>query len=273
VILFALLVLIALPASADEGAGPSGGGVLDGNTILVGIIAPGSTGGAGGAPGSGDVAPYRYVWIPADTSGSSGNGLENTCPTGDPGNPWGWVYTLVVQDLDGNVVRTERRCVPLNPDGSIPPAPESPPVPSIADIWRAALAQIGPPTLGVNPEPVGLTGLETWFWYDGSSTVAVSVSLQGWTVTGTAHLSEVAIDTGDGGTAVATAPGSHTEPAARHVYETKGAYDLTITARWEADVVLSGPGLPARPTPIGAAVLRTSRTYPVQEVRSLLVEP
>jgi hypothetical protein len=136
-----------------------------------------------------------------------------------------------------------------------------------------ALRDLPAPHAGINPRPTGLTGLETWLWYDGPHEVAISTGVRGWIVTGRARVVEMTFDMGEGREVSSGTGGSEAEPAARYVYETKGDYEVVVTARWEADVVLTGPGLPSgRPTPIGSAVLRASESYPVQEVRGHLVE-
>jgi hypothetical protein len=265
-----LLLAIDAPLAVAEGVDPTpsaGGGVGDSN-FWVGIIAPGSTG-SGGPISAGDPAapqPYTYTWVPVQGTPLPSGAV---CDAGF-GTIGTW-YGLVIRDLSGAVVSTENHCLPVNPDGT-PVLPELPPVPTIGDIWAAALREITRPALGINPRPTGLTGLETWLWYEGPSELGVSTSIGAFTVTGTAYLREVTFDMGDGEPVTATTPGSAEAPAARHVYETKGTYEVVITATWEADLVLSGPGLPARPTPIGSAVLRSSETYPVQEVRGLLVD-
>src|SRR5262249_60691124 len=165
----------------------------------------------------------------------------------------------------------EVRCPGLEPAGSLPPPPATPPVPSIGEIWRAVLRQIPPPGIGINPRPTGLTGLATWLWYQGPEELQVSTSIGPWTVTGTARVQDVVFDMGEGRTARADRAGSEADPAARYADETKGRYHIVATARWGADFVLTGRGLPARPTPMGVAVLRSSEDYPVQEVRGLLV--
>ena len=246
---------------------PSGGGAISGDTIIVGIISPGQ-GGGGGAVSAGDPngpAPYKYTWVPGGVFG--GRGPSCDAGFGEPG----WLHTLVVTDLSGAIVSQEVQCLALNPDGSLPPPPALPPVPSIGEIWRAALRQIPPPKIGINPRPTGLTGLETWLWYEGPEELQVSTSIGPWTVTGTARVQDVVFDMGEGRTARADRAGSASDPAARYVYETKGRYRIVATARWGADFVLTGPGLPPRPTPMGVAVLRSSEDYPVQEVRGLLV--
>jgi len=256
---------VALAESGDPN--PKAGGGVSGDSFFVGIIAPGQSGGAG-AVNTGDPngpAPYKYTWVPGGVFGGRGP----SCDAGF-GRP-GWLHTLVVTDLSGAIVSQELRCLALNSDGSLPTPPALPAVPSIGEIWRAALRQIPPPKIGINPRPTGLTGLDTWLWYEGPEELQVSTSIGPWTVTGTARVQDVVFEMGEGRTARADRAGSEADPAARYVYETKGRYSIVAMARWGADFVLTGPGLPPRPTPMGVAVLRSSEDYPVQEVRGLLV--
>jgi hypothetical protein len=259
-----LQTLVIAPSACAEGNNPSAGGGVNDDSFFVGVISPGQTGGNGSVGGTNGVSPYTYTWVPAGIIA----GVGPICDAN--GAPGSW-YGLVVRDLAGTVVSNENRCVPLNPDGGLGAPPALPPVPTTGDIWRVALRQIDAPRLGVNPSPVGLTGLETWLWYDGPSELEVAAGIGPWTVTGTARLAEVTFDLGDGETVTAARAGSEADPAARYVYETKGTYEVVVTARWTADFVLSGPGLPSRPTPMGSAVLRSTSEYPVQEVRGLLV--
>jgi hypothetical protein len=255
------------PLGASDQDQPTAGGGTIGDSFFVGIIAPGRGGGSGNVS-AGDPngpPPYKYTWVPGGII--AGRGASCEAGFGQPG----WLHTLVVQDLSGAIVSQEVRCLALNPDGSLPAPPSLPPVPSIGEIWRAALRQIPPPKIGINPRPTGLTGLDTWLWYEGPEELQVSTSIGPWTVTGTARVQDVVFEMGEGRTARANRAGSESDPAARYVYETKGEYRIVATARWGADFVLTGPGLPPRPTPIGIAVLRSSENYPVQEVRGLLV--
>jgi hypothetical protein len=270
-IVFALAIgtlSASTPALADTWGGPpEGGGGIGNDNFWVGIIAPGQSGGSENVT-TGDTngpSPYRYTWLPPTTGGFGP--IDPICDAGSgaPGQP----RTLVVQDLTGSIVNMEARCVRVGPAG--PQLPQLPPVPSIGEIWRAALRQIPPPKIGINPRPTGLTGLDTWLWYEGPAELQVSASIGPWTVTGTARVQDVVFEMGDGRTARASEAGSEANPAARYVYETKGQYRVVATARWGADFVLTGPGLPPRPTPMGVAVLRSSEDYPVQEVRGLLV--
>jgi len=261
---FLMTPTVALAEWGDPN--PQAGGGVAGDSFFVGIIAPGLSGGetvSAGDPNG--PPPYKYTWIP----GGLVAGRSPGCDAGF-GAP-GWPYTLLVQDLSGAIVSQEIRCVALNPDGTIPAPPALPPVPSIGEIWRAALRQIPPPKIGINPRPTGLTGLDTWLWYEGPEELQVSTSIGPWTVTGKARVQDVVFEMGEGRTARADRAGSEADPAARYVYETKGRYRIVATARWGADFVLTGPGLPPRPTPMGVAVLRSTEDYPVQEVRGLLV--
>ena len=253
--------IVATPASAAyavNGDRPvGGGGVEPDGTIVVGIEQPGANGHNGvvsiGSPAI--PSPYRYVWVPAFASVYDTN-PSPACPV--PGETRWWRVTY---DLAGNEVGVAEVC--LGPNA---PKPALPPVPTIADIWAFALKDIPRPALGVDPQSAGLTGLDTHLWYDGPETVSIGATIGEWTVIGTAHLVSATFDTGDG-TRTAAAPRPHTNVT----YERKGDRTLVITARWEADVVMTGPGVTARPTAIGAALLRTTQPYHVREVRSVLV--
>jgi len=269
-VLAALVVGLLAAQATNAGAGggdqnpPGTGGGVNPESFWVGIIAPGSSGSSGyiGADDPNGPRPYTYTWVPFG-AGAFGPTEPQCGGFGAVGTP----YTLIIRDLSGAIVNMEAHCIP---EGQ--PVPTIPPVPTIGEIWRAAMRDITEPAIGLNPRPTGLTGLETWLWYEGPHELAVSAGIGPWTVTGTARLTEVTFDMGDGDPVTASTPGSEAEPAARFVYETKGTYDIEVTVRWTADLVLTGPGITARPTPIGSAVLRSTERYPVQEVRGLLVD-
>jgi hypothetical protein len=270
ILVFAVMgtLCYSTPVLADTWGGPpAAGGGTSGDSFFVGIVAPAQDGGARNVSSADPAAApaYRYTWLPPTTGGLAP--IDPICDAG--AGAAGRPYTLVVQDLNGGIVNMESRCVAVGLAG--PVLPDLPPVPSIGEIWRAALRQIPPPRIGINPRPTGLTGLDTWLWYEGPAELQVSTSIGPWTVTGTARVQDVVFEMGEGRTARATDPGSEANPAARYVYETKGRYTIVATARWGADFVLTGPGLAARPTPMGIAVLRSTEDYPVQEVRGLLV--
>lgn len=264
VVVLAAVLGTAQPAFAPDQDQPDASGGVGSGSFWVGIVAPGSSGSSGliGADDPNGPRPYTYTWVPFG-AGSFGPTEPQCGGFGAVGAP----YTLIIRDLSGAIVNMEAHCVPQGQ-----PVPELPQVPTIGEIWRAAMRNIPGPKAGINPRPTGLTGLETWLWYEGPQELAVNASIGPFTVTGTARLTEVTFNMGDGEPVTASSPGSAAEPATRFVYETKGTYDIEVTARWTADLVLTGPGLTARPTPIGSAVLRSTERYPVQEVRGLLVD-
>src|SRR5436309_1635651 len=202
---FGIAVMSSSPAFADTFGGPPGaGGATAGDSFFVRIIGAGQTGGSGSVS-AGDPngpAPYRYTWVPGGVFGGRGP----SCDVGF-GQP-GWLHTLVVTELSGAIVNQEVRCLALNPDGSVPAPPAAPPVPSIGEIWRAALRQIPPPKIGINPRPTRLTGLEPRPWYEGPEELQVSTSIGPWTVTGTARVQDVVFEMGEGRSARADRAGS-----------------------------------------------------------------
>jgi hypothetical protein len=185
----------------------------------------------------------------------------------------GWWYLIVGHDrATGTIVSREPVCVPF-PDPSDPGPPPPPPVPqppTIGEIWRAVDLPV--PAIGVNPSDRGVTGLETWLWTATPDSVVIDVTIDGFVVTGTARVVGYRFDTGDGAVIDAAGPGTETEPAARHTYETKRTYDLHVETVWQADAVMDGPDLtaPVR-VDLNQAVVRSTRSYQVVEVRSILV--
>jgi hypothetical protein len=99
------------------------------------------------------------------------------------------------------------------------------------------------------------------------------VTLDGFTVTGTARLVGYEFRFGDGPPVRTTTGGSIEQPAVRHVYETKGEYEIGIATLWRGEFVMTGPGIRA-PLPIDlrTAELDASIDYRVVEIRSVLVD-
>jgi hypothetical protein len=131
-------------------------------------------------------------------------------------------------DPDGNPA-----CIP-RPAGRVPP-----------DWWQIDLPTDG--AVAMNPDPKGLTGLDSWFWYDGTTEISwqppVYVGVRGdCTIIPapppaihTARVTAWRYDVEDTrpGRYTATQPGSEEEPAATHQYRTKGEWDVTITCTWQ----------------------------------------
>ena len=222
--------------------------------------------------------PFVYEAVPNSAPGFS---LENLCNAGDgpfdPNGPvpWGWRYTVYKRDrATGELVgEPQTICVPLtDPTSTTPPPPPAlPQPPTIGEIWRAVDLPV--PALATSPATQGVTGLETRVWAaDPRTEVGVSVSLDGFSVTGTARLVGYEFDFGDGTPTETAAPGSAARPAARHVYETKGDYTLRVSALWHGEFVMTGPGIGAPlPVDLRTAQLTTTRDYPVVEIRSVLI--
>ena len=94
------------------------------------------------------------------------------------------------------------------------------------------------------------------------TSVAVSVTLDGFTVTGTAQLVGYEFDFGDGASTSTTTGGSEPQPAVRHTYETKGEYTLASRACGAASFVMTGPGI-TTPLPVD---LRTAQLTTTRDV-------
>jgi hypothetical protein len=225
------------------------------------------------------------------------------CPDGSPR-----VYRLLTW-LDGELWNSKVRDIDFGgrfgPGGLVPYAPrrsDGTPavfgsdglVPDVAycvqpigDIDLAAeilqRAPDGTPVL--NPLTNGLTGLDTWLWYDGGIEIppftltvddpgsGIRLEVEAW-----AELEAFTWDMGDGTVVTAATPGSDADlpqsAAATHRYERKGDYTITFTAAWNGTYRW-------RQLPAGAwsgstsfagnpATISTSIPYHVAEIRSLL---
>ena len=150
-----------------------------------------------------------------------------------------------------------------------------------AEIQRRAPA--GEPL--INPSSRGLTGLDTWLWYEGGTTIppftltvdepgsGVGLEVEAWAV-----LESFAWDMGDGTVITSTIPGSGEDlpesAAAVHRYERKGDYTITFAVGWTGTYrwrQLPG-GTWSTPIPFAGnpAVISTSIPYRVVELRSIL---
>ena len=146
--------------------------------------------------------------------------------------------------------------------------------------------------IGMNPDPLGLTGLESRFWWTGTDAMAWTLDtgtpgiaadctfVPPPTLTLTAAIAwwdwdlgrDLIINPNTGRHSPQPAaghrpgqpcPGSPENWAVGYVYETKSRDRVvSVTATWIAD----DPSLPPLTVPAG------SRPHPVQEVRSVLVE-
>ncbi|MCZ7530128.1 MAG: hypothetical protein M5U31_07145 [Acidimicrobiia bacterium] len=177
----------------------------------------------------------------------------------------------LIDRTTGEALFTRVRCVPLDPDA---PAPEpTPDPPSPASIWDAV--PVPTPSVSVNPAGEGVTGLETWLWLEGTTSLDVGpLSLDGWSVTATATVERIVWDMGDGGSTSAARAGGPFDPAASYTYETKSGaapYTLSVTTRWRGSATISGFGVTLTED-LGTVTTTGSRAYDVDEIRSVLIE-
>jgi len=136
-----------------------------------------------------------------------------------------------------------------------------------------------------NPLTQGLTGLDTWLWYDGGTEIppftltvddpgsGIRLEVEAW-----ARLETFTWDMGDGTVVTAAIPGSDAvlprSAAATHRYERKGDYTITFTAAWNGTYRWrqAPGGIWSSPIPFAGnpATISTSTPYHVAEIRAIL---
>ena len=155
-----------------------------------------------------------------------------------------------------------------------------PPKPNVDETISALVPS---PELGVSPIVRGLTGLETWFWYEqeepisGYPYIPLTLTVEDeannvtYTVSAEAWISQYRFDTGDGVILGADRPGGDGEghAAVTYMYETTGTFDITWDVSWVGEYTWSGyTGVEV----LGPLVLSGARPYNVIEIRSVLVD-
>ena len=274
-----VIAILSMPGVANGAGGESG---LSGSPPQLGVglrvSVPGATGTGHDTYAADDPNAPRPVFeraIPASSGGLVDLCMAPDGPTGPGyalGNGWNYYIELFATATGVYLSTLGTVCVPFGPAGAgtLPPPPPVSQPPTIGEIWRAVGLPI--PAIGVSPEARGVTGLPTWIWTSGSAPVAVSVSLSGFRVTGTARVAGYGEFPGEGGWVRSRAGGSVGHPAFTHTYETAGTFRLGVATLWSASAVLSGPGL-ATPLTIalGTAVVTNGRDYPVVSVTTHLL--
>jgi hypothetical protein len=285
-VLLATLAAGLSPASAQT----SGCSIIDRGGTECSIIDPGTP--APPAPGETSVRNSsppgpRFVWLnillACDAAVSSGwtpiSDLDAAvfdfslaAGSGEPAEPGElWIGELYLPTSGG----TNSGFISCVGVGSAAP-PQPPPLPTAGEIWGEALTF--EPEVNIDPYVRGLTGLETYLWYEGPTSDAVSLTLNGYGVAAQIEAVEFRWDVGgesrEGGQVYASpVPGSAEDPAAVHTYAIPADVTLVHEILWVGSAVLSGPGLPAGGVTIdlGQAFLTTARAYDVIEVRTPLV--
>jgi hypothetical protein len=263
--LVASFVLAPQGARAEfVGGGTVGGG---GNVeVHIGVSAPGTNDPSN--PGKGADRPlvqYVLSWSVDETPAQVGS-LNGLCLIGGgTANPtFGFEYHLVGRDANGTIVDDRFECIPFpNGDTSVqPPAPALPAVPTFAEAWNSV--HLPAPTISFDPADHGITGLETRISTDGPTTLAITATIRGYTITGTATLDHYTISVDSGPTEVTD--------STRYTFETKGQHVVAVGAVWRGVATMSGPDLPTSLPAIdlGEATITATRPYTVNEIRSVL---
>lgn len=245
---------------------------------LVGVLVggPAVAGGGGGGIGGGN-PPRVYGWIQV-LKGPRGGGkpgppshmewviLDGTITWCSP--PYGLLFGLVdvhrYQPPYGLPQAVRSICLWMVVRGS--PKPPAPPTGD--QILKSKDLPL--PGIGIDPQVRGLTGLQTWLWYEGAQTVHLSLSLAGYSVTASVRAVRFSWTSGDGGVYVVDLAGSEGSPAVRHIYQAKSTYRVGLQVAWAGSYTVTGLGRHLR-GPLGPVSVANSRRYPVVEVRSVLV--
>ena len=127
--------------------------------------------------------------------------------------------------------------------------------------------------MGINPALDGLTGLETWLWYEGDAgpVQLPPLEIRGYAVTATAKPAVFTWKMAEDPAAQysGSVPGSQTHPAAVHVYQTKRDYNTVMEVGWEGSYSFSGFGIALTNQPLGRVTLTSERLYHVVEARGV----
>ncbi len=145
-------------------------------------------------------------------------------------------------------------------------------VPTVEEILSIFRSQHIPrPVVQLSPGQRGLTGLQTWYWYPGTSDVSVGFDLRGFTITANARATTYRWSTGDGAVLRSGRPGSAAAPSAVHTYRTKSsAYPVSLSTVWAGTYTWSGFGDGESGSLGPVTVTGDVHPYPVAEVRSVL---
>ncbi|HTV12129.1 MAG TPA: hypothetical protein VME20_09725 [Acidimicrobiales bacterium] len=156
------------------------------------------------------------------------------------------------------------------------PKPIPPPdPPSPAAVWGAV--PLPEPDIQTNPATYGVTQLQSWFWLGNDSQGAndiISVGIDGYAVTVTAHPVAYYWIFGDGTGAVSDTEGSAggaANASATHTYTQAGTYPLGVIVAWQGTYMFTGFGV-TETVPLGPVDQPEHVVnYTVQQIRSALL--
>lgn len=149
----------------------------------------------------------------------------------------------------------------------------------------AEISRQAPVGLAITNPLEGLTGLDTWLWYDGAASIprftlvvddpgsGLHVEVEAW-----AKIERFTWDMGDGSVVRTAVPGSDEKlpasAAATYRYDRKGDYTITLTMEWTGTYRwrdgAAAPWSPPIPFPSNVATVTSSIPYHVVEIRSVL---
>ena len=290
-----LVMSLSLPALADDHTG--GGHLGDETGLTVEITVTRNSDGTWSTPSglwhayeflnlegcASDEAMWRIWWM------YDGNHIVGYVQGGEIIVEFPGTTIRIVGAIDGFVKLTASGWVYHEQCGQ-------PPV-DLPDVQEVARSLVPETVVRFNPSVRGLTGLDTWLWYDPGTDgwqeedghITASVTLDGYTVTAEAWLRGMTWDMGNGdavnytitGTelgpissgAYAAVVADEEDPPRMYMYETLGDYTVTLTATWVGQWWFTdNTGALAGPFPLGTVDFSDSLLYNVIEVRSVLVD-
>jgi hypothetical protein len=248
--------------------GPSAGG---------GFALSSAPDGYAGATVLSDTFGSEAVWLAAgSTPGSQvgcsgGQGVLASASSAPVGST---LYVLVNQQ--GVPIGTDTvSCAPGPVGRGVQPPP---PPPTGRQVWAAEAStwqQLIHGGIEANPGGVGLTGLASWFWLTNGAArlTAPPISIDGYTVTASVSATSYSWTFGDGAVQSSAGVGSAAEPAVAHTYQTLGNYSVTCEAHYVGTFTFAGFGIAPQTQPFAIDAAEANLTYPVQEVRGVVLAP
>jgi len=262
--LLGVAVLVSY-APAPAHADPEPGGLTPSQLFVHARLGqpPGRGAGRGGAT-SGWALRYLTAQPRANCIVTSRNPNAADQPWfGTDGNPM-LVEVVLVNRADPSVRLPQG-------EGCLQPADltEVPTPGEVLDALR--VTNIPEPKVSLSPGGHGLTGLQTWYWFDGPGQANVGLDIRGFSVTAEAKATAYHWSTGDGISYSSTVPGSQAAPAARHIYNRRSrSYAVTLDMTWSGSYTWTYLNDAGSETLGPVTVAGAPQPYPVNEVRSVL---
>ncbi len=231
------------------------------------VEVPGNAGSAGGSTGSSSSSSsgggprectHQGVVVPCHTAYGTWRTNQAawcrvTSNTPNPADPaWAGHTTGSIYQC----TRPNRTAIP-DPNFTyqtwLPDEPNQPPDPQ--QLARRAITQMNlhaidigtfPPTTNTNPDAYGLVGWHIWLWANNPTPntwgpITRTATLDGYSVTATATVTEITWDMGDGTTLTCnqgtpannTAQYNNPSPTCSHRYQQQGKYQISATSHWQ----------------------------------------